>query len=54
MQFMHPDDLMWGDDEGPPALCPTCCATPISEEMVMVDEMLMVSAAYLDLAGAGR
>jgi len=33
---------------------PTCCATPISEEMVMVDQMLMVSAAYLDLAGAGR
>lgn len=34
---------MWGDDEGPPALCPTCCATPISEEMVMVDEMLMAA-----------
>jgi hypothetical protein len=33
---------------------PTCCATPISEEMVMVDEMLMVSAAHVDLAGAGR
>jgi hypothetical protein len=21
LQFMHPDDLMWGDDEGPLAFC---------------------------------
>jgi hypothetical protein len=54
LQFMHPDDLMRGDDEGPLTFCTNCCATPISEEMVMVDEMLMVSAVYLDLAGAGR
>ncbi|MET4639505.1 hypothetical protein [Mycetocola sp. 2940] len=28
---------------------PTCCAQPIGEEMVMVDEMLMVCAAHLAL-----
>jgi hypothetical protein len=55
LKFMHPRMISRGaTTKSRWRSAPTCCATPISEEMVMIDEMLMVSAAHLDLAGAGR
>jgi hypothetical protein len=45
---------MWGDDEGPLAFCTNLLRDADQWEMVMVDEMLMVSAAHLDLASAGQ
>ena len=54
LQFTHPRMISCGaTTKARWRSAPTCCATPINEEMVMVDEMLMVSAAHLDLASAG-